>query len=209
MAGEKLADFGITEPGPPAIEQIAVKEAVFPFARFPGVDVMLGPEMKSTGEVMGLDRDFGRAFLKAQLGAGVDLPVAGTVFVSVRDHDKEAVVGPARNLLDMGFRLVATGGTAGYLAGQGLAVDSINKVLQGPPHIVDAMIDGQIQLVLNTTEGAKSIEDSFSLRRTALTCGIPYYTTIAGARAAVQAIDALKHGSLEVASLQSYFRGAR
>ncbi len=209
MAGEKLADFGITEPGPPAIEQIAVKEAVFPFARFPGVDVMLGPEMKSTGEVMGLDRDFGRAFLKAQLGAGVDLPVAGTVFVSVRDHDKEAVVGPSRNLLAMGFRLVATGGTARYLAGQGLAVDSINKVLQGSPHIVDAMIDGQIQLVLNTTEGAKSIEDSFSLRRTALTCGIPYYTTVAGARAAVQAIDALKHGSLEVASLQSYFRGAR
>ncbi len=205
MAGEKLADFGITDPGPPVLDQIAVKEAVFPFARFPGVDVMLGPEMKSTGEVMGLDRDFGRAFAKAQLGAGVDLPVAGTVFVSVRDHDKQAVVAPSRDLLAMGFRLVATGGTSHYLAAQGLAVDSINKVLEGPPHIVDAMIDGQIQLVLNTTEGAKSIEDSFSLRRTALTCGIPYYTTIAGARAAVRAIEALKHGSLEVASLQSYF----
>ncbi|UCH72997.1 MAG: carbamoyl-phosphate synthase large subunit [Rhodospirillales bacterium] len=208
MAGEKLADFGITDPGPPALEQIAVKEAVFPFARFPGVDVMLGPEMKSTGEVMGLDRDFGRAFLKSQLGAGVDLPVSGTVFVSVRDHDKSAAVAPARDLLAMGFRLVATRGTAGYLAERGLAVESINKVLEGPPHIVDAMIDGQIQLVLNTTEGAKSIEDSFSLRRTALTCGIPYYTTIAGARAAVRAIGALKHGSLEVASLQSYFSHA-
>jgi carbamoyl-phosphate synthase large subunit len=173
MAGEKLADFGITDPGPPVLDQIAVKEAVFPFARFPGVDVMLGPEMKSTGEVMGLDRDFGRAFAKSQLGAGVDLPVAGTVFVSVRDHDKQAVVAPSRDLLAMGFRLVATGGTAHYLVAQGVAVDSINKVLQGPPHIVDAMIDGQIQLVLNTTEGAKSIEDSFSLRRTALTCGIP------------------------------------
>ncbi|MDH3230963.1 MAG: carbamoyl-phosphate synthase large subunit [Alphaproteobacteria bacterium] len=205
MAGETLADFGITDPGPPVLDQIAVKEAVFPFARFPGVDVMLGPEMKSTGEVMGLDRDFGRAFAKSQLGAGVDLPVAGTVFVSVRDHDKQAVAAPSRDLLAMGFRLVATGGTARYLAAQGLAVDSINKVLEGPPHIVDAMIDGQIQLVLNTTEGAKSIEDSFSLRRTALTCGIPYYTTIAGARAAVRAIEALKHGSLEVASLQSYF----
>jgi carbamoyl-phosphate synthase large subunit len=208
MAGEKLADFGITDPGPPVLDQIAVKEAVFPFARFPGVDVMLGPEMKSTGEVMGLDRDFGRAFAKSQLGAGVDLPVAGTVFVSVRDHDKQAVVAPSRDLLAMGFRLVATGGTAHYLVAQGVAVDSINKVLQGPPHIVDAMIDGQIQLVLNTTEGAKSIEDSFSLRRTALTCGIPYYTTIAGARAAVRAIEALKHGSLEVASLQSYFIAA-
>jgi len=205
MAGEKLADFGITDPGPPTLDQVAVKEAVFPFARFPGVDVMLGPEMKSTGEVMGLDRDFGRAFAKSQLGAGVDLPVEGTVFVSVRDRDKEAVVAPSRGLLAMGFRLVATRGTAAYLAGQGLAVESINKVLEGPPHVVDAMIDGQIQLVFNTTEGAKSIEDSFSLRRTALTCGIPYYTTIAGARAAVRAIEALKHGSLEVASLQSYF----
>jgi len=114
-------------------------------------------------------------------------------------------VAPSRGLLAMGFRLVATRGTAAYLAGQGLAVESINKVLEGPPHVVDAMIDGQIQLVFNTTEGAKSIEDSFSLRRTALTCGIPYYTTIAGARAAVRAIETLKHGSLEVASLQSYF----
>ncbi len=208
MAGEKLADFGITDPGPPVLKQIAVKEAVFPFARFPGVDVMLGPEMKSTGEVMGLDRDFGRAFAKSQLGAGIDLPLAGTVFVSVRDRDKAAVVAPSRDLLALGFKLLATGGTARHLAEQGLAVERINKVLEGPPHIVDAMIDGQIQLVFNTTEGAKSIEDSFSLRRTALTCGIPYYTTIAGARAAVRAIEALKHGSLEVASLQSYFTPA-
>ncbi len=208
MAGETLADFGITDPGPPVLKQIAVKEAVFPFARFPGVDVMLGPEMKSTGEVMGLDRDFGRAFAKSQLGAGIDLPLAGTVFVSVRDRDKAAVVAPSRDLLVLGFKLLATGGTARYLAEQGLAVERINKVLEGPPHIVDAMIDGQIQLVFNTTEGAKSIEDSFSLRRTALTCGIPYYTTIAGARAAVRAIEALKHGSLEVASLQSYFISA-
>ncbi len=206
MAGETLADFGIDQPGPPQLPQIAVKEAVFPFARFPGVDVMLGPEMKSTGEVMGLDADFGRAFAKAQLGAGVELPVAGTVFISVRDRDKAAMLLPAQHLQAMGFRLVATRGTAAYLAAQGLEVASINKVLEGSPHVVDAMIDGQVQLVFNTTEGAKSIEDSFSLRRTALTCGIPYYTTVAGARAAVRAIEALKHGSLEVASLQSYFR---
>jgi len=205
MAGEKLADFGIDQPGPPKLNQIAVKEAVFPFARFPGVDVVLGPEMKSTGEVMGLDRDFGRAFAKAQLGAGVDLPVTGTVFVSVRDHDKQAILQASRDLLALGFKLVATRGTATFLAEQGLAVESVNKVLEGSPHIVDAIIDGDVQLVLNTTEGAKSIEDSFSLRRTALTCGIPYFTTIAGARAAVRAIEALKHGSLEVASLQSYF----
>jgi carbamoyl-phosphate synthase large subunit len=208
MAGEKLADLGIDQPGPPKLDQIAVKEAVFPFARFPGVDVMLGPEMKSTGEVMGLDRDFGRAFAKSQLGAGVDLPIVGTVFVSVRDHDKQAIVGPARELQEMGFGLVATRGTANFLSEQGLAVDNINKVLEGPPHIVDLMIDGGVQLVLNTTEGAKSIEDSFSLRRTALTSGIPYYTTIAGARATVRAIQAMKNGSLEVASLQSYFKGA-
>jgi carbamoyl-phosphate synthase large subunit len=208
MAGEKLADLGIDQPGPPKLDQVAVKEAVFPFARFPGVDVMLGPEMKSTGEVMGLDRDFGRAFAKSQLGAGVDLPIVGTVFVSVRDHDKQAIVGPARELQEMGFGLVATRGTANFLSEQGLAVDNINKVLEGPPHIVDLMIDGGVQLVLNTTEGAKSIEDSFSLRRTALTSGIPYYTTIAGARATVRAIQAMKNGSLEVASLQSYFKGA-
>jgi len=208
MAGEKLADFGIDQPGPPKLNQIAVKEAVFPFARFPGVDVVLGPEMKSTGEVMGLDRDFGRAFAKSQLAAGVDLPVAGTVFVSVRDHDKQAVLDVARDLLEMGFRLIATRGTAQFLSEQGLTVDCVNKVLEGSPHIVDAIIDGDVQMVVNTTEGAKSIEDSFSLRRTALTSGIPYYTTIAGARATARAIQAMKNGSLEVASLQSYFKNA-
>ena len=208
MAGEKLADFGIDQPGPPKLDHVAVKEAVFPFARFPGVDVVLGPEMKSTGEVMGLDRDFGRAFAKSQLGAGVDLPDSGTVFVSVRDHDKQAILGPARDLLGMGFRLIATRGTADFLSEQGLTVDRVNKVLEGSPHIVDAIIDGEVQMVVNTTEGAKSIEDSFSLRRTALTSGIPYYTTIAGARATVRAIQAMKNGSLEVASLQSYFKGA-
>jgi carbamoyl-phosphate synthase large subunit len=187
---------------------VAVKEAVFPFARFPGVDLILGPEMKSTGEVMGIDADFGRAFAKSQLGAGVDLPLAGAVFVSVRDHDKPAMVKPCLRLAEMGFSLIATSGTASLLRQAGIAVEVINKVLEGRPHIVDRMLSGGVQLVFNTTEGAQAIADSFSLRRTALTHNIPYYTTVAGARAAVQAIAALKAGNLEVASLQSYFEGS-
>ena len=184
---------------------VAVKEAVFPFARFPGVDLILGPEMKSTGEVMGLDLDFGRAFAKSQLGSGTSLPLAGCVFVSVRDHDKAALVEPCRRLFEMGFTLVATEGTADTLAAAGLPVSRVNKVREGRPHIVDHMLSGGVQLVFNTTEGAQAIADSFSLRRTALTHAVPYYTTVAGARAAVQAIAALRAGSLEVAPLQSYF----
>ena len=161
--------------------------------------------MKSTGEVMGLDADFGRAFAKAQLGSGTDLPLQGAVFVSVRDPDKAALVAPCRQLSAWGFDLVATSGTAKKLAEAGLPVTPINKVREGRPDIVDAMRSGQIQLVFNTTEGAQAIADSFSLRRTALTHNIPYYTTVAGARAAVQAIGALRKGSLEVAPLQSYF----
>ncbi len=203
MAGERLADFQLNGRAP---EHTAVKEAVFPFARFPGVDTLLGPEMKSTGEVMGLDQDFGRAFAKAQLGAGVSLPVSGTVFVSVRDRDKAMFVDMARRLLDMGFGLLATSGTADYLEGQGLAVGRVNKVLEGKPDVVDAMIDGVVQLVFNTTEGAQAIVDSRSLRRAALVNNIPYYTTVAGARAAVEAIAAIKAGRLEVAPLQSYLR---
>ena len=206
MAGEKIADFELPDAMP---AHTAVKEAVFPFARFPGVDTLLGPEMRSTGEVMGLDHDFGRAFLKSQLGAGVDLPREGRVFISVRDHDKTASVAIARRLIDLGFSLVATGGTASYLAEAGLPVDRINKVMEGPPDIVDAMIDGTIQLVFNTTEGAQAIHDSKSLRRTALVNNIPYYTTVAGARAAAEAIAALISGHLEVASLQTYLRETR
>jgi len=183
---------------------VAVKEAVFPFARFPGVDLILGPEMKSTGEVMGLDTDFGRAFAKSQLGSGTNLPFEGRVFVSVRDQDKKALVEPCRQLFEMGFALVATDGTTQVLIAHGLPVARINKVSQGRPHIVDMMLSGGVQLVFNTTEGAQAIADSFSLRRTALTNGIPYYTTVAGARAAVQAIKALRAGNLEVAPLQSY-----
>ena len=205
MAGEKLSDFKLEMEA--VDSHVAIKEAVFPFARFPGVDVVLGPEMKSTGEVMGLDSDFGRAFAKSQLAGGVELPVAGKVFVSVKDHDKEAFVAVAREISAIGFQVVATRGTATHLQKNGIEVEIINKVREGQPHIVDEMINGEIQLVFNTTEGAQAIADSFSLRRTALIHKIPYFTTAAGARAAVQAISALQNGSLDVAPLQSYFIG--
>jgi carbamoyl-phosphate synthase large subunit len=205
MAGEPLSRFDIQ---PPRLKHVAVKEAVFPFARFPGVDVILGPEMKSTGEVMGIDVDFGRAFAKAQLGAGLALPRSGTVFVSIKDRDKPALVEPCRKLVEMGFELVATRGTAAFFQEAGLPVRLINKVLEGRPHIVDAMKNGEIDLLFNTTEGAQAVRDSFSLRETALLNNIPYYTTVAGAKAAVEAIRCLKAGELEVAPLQSYFRAS-
>jgi carbamoyl-phosphate synthase large subunit len=205
MAGEPLANFRIQ---PPRLKHVAVKEAVFPFARFPGVDVILGPEMKSTGEVMGIDADFGRAFAKSQLGAGLDLPRSGNVFVSVKDRDKPALVAPCRKLVEMGFELVATRGTAAFFREAGLPVRLINKVLEGRPHIVDAMKSGEIHLLFNTTEGAQAVADSFSLRETALLNNIPYYTTVAGAKAAVEAIRCLRAGELEVAPLQSYFRAS-
>ena len=205
MAGEKLADFTLNGPTPP---HTAVKEAVFPFARFPGVDIVLGPEMKSTGEVMGLDHNFALAFAKSQLGAGVTLPVQGTVFISVKERDKPSAVQIGQKLHGMGFRVLATTGTAAALRQAGVPAESINKVVEGQPHIVDAMINGEVHLVINTTEGAQALSDSFSLRRTALTYNLPYYTTMAGARAAVEAIAALRNGSLEVAPLQSYLSGS-
>ncbi|MGE5148400.1 MAG: carbamoyl-phosphate synthase large subunit, partial [Candidatus Eiseniibacteriota bacterium] len=208
MAGERLSSFGLDRAAENGTRRhIAVKEAVFPFTRFPGVDVILGPEMKSTGEVMGLDDDFGRAFAKSQLAAGVRLPQAGTVFVSVRDHDKSLILWAVRRLAEFGFKVVATRGTASFLKAADVPVETVNKVLEGRPHIVDAMKSGQIDLVFNTTEGAQAIADSFELRHTALTYEIPYYTTVAGANAAVQAIKALKTGTLAVAPLQSYFKG--
>jgi carbamoyl-phosphate synthase large subunit len=205
MAGEKLASFALSGR---QMAHTAVKEAVFPFNRFPGVDVILGPEMRSTGEVMGLDADFALAFAKAQSGAGVELPRQGRVFISVKDSDKPLLVPIARKLIALGFRVVATESTQKHFQAQGIAAERINKVLEGQPHIVDAMIDREIQLVINTTEGAQAIADSFSLRRTALTNSIPYYTTVAGARAAVAAIEALRRGPLEVVPLQSYLSGS-
>jgi carbamoyl-phosphate synthase large subunit len=203
MAGERLAWCVPSRPRARS-RRVAVKEAVFPFARFPGVDLILGPEMKSTGEVMGIDADFGRAFAKSQLGSGTSLPLEGRVFVSVRDRDKAALVEPCRRLVAMGFSLTATIGTAASLSAAGLPVSRVHKVRDGRPHVVDRMLTGEIQLVFNTTEGSEAIADSFSLRRTALTNAIPYYTTVAGARAAVLAIEAMRAGSLEVAPLQSY-----
>jgi carbamoyl-phosphate synthase large subunit len=206
MAGAKLAEFRLDDDA--IAPHVAVKESVFPFARFTGVDTILGPEMKSTGEVMGLDASFERAFLKAQIGAGVKLPAAGTVFISVRDSDKGGLVPMARRLHDMGFGLMATRGTAGRIRDAGLPVTMVNKVLEGRPHCVDSIQSGEVQLVINTAGGAQSVADSFDIRRTALIQGVPAYTTIAGARAAVHAIAALKAGTLEVAPLQSYFRGS-
>jgi carbamoyl-phosphate synthase large subunit len=201
MAGEKLSSMGLKEATP---RRMSVKEAVMPFARFPGVDVVLGPEMRSTGEVMGIDSNFERAFAKSQIAAGVTLPSQGTVFVSVRDVDKQAILEPVRSLIAMGFRIVATGGTAAHLAEKGLEVTRINKVYEGRPHIVDAMKDGSIALVFNTTEGAQALKDSQSIRRTALMQKMPYYTTVAGAAAAVQSISALRTTSLDVEPLQAY-----
>jgi carbamoyl-phosphate synthase large subunit len=206
MAGAKLSDFKLDDQA--IAPHVAVKEAVFPFARFPDVDTILGPEMKSTGEVMGLDNSFERAFAKAQLGAGVKLPDAGQVFLSVRDTDKTAAVAVARRLVEMGFSVLATRGTAARLRDAGIAVAQVNKVLEGRPHCVDAIRSGEVQLVINTASGAQSVADSFDIRRSALTHGVPHYTTIAGARAAAHAIAALKAGTLEVAPLQDYFRGS-
>ncbi|OJX68427.1 carbamoyl-phosphate synthase large subunit [Magnetospirillum sp. 64-120] len=205
MAGETLASFNIKKE---KLDHVAVKEAVFPFARFPGVDILLGPEMKSTGEVMGIDRDFPLAFAKAQLGAGTVLPTQGTVFISVREGDKPEMVEVGKKLQAMGFKLMATEGTAKTLREAGCTVEQVNKVLEGRPHCVDAMTNGQIQMVVNTTEGSQAVKDSFSIRRSALQYTIPHFTTVAGAKAAVDAIAALKRGALDVAPLQSYFKNS-
>lgn len=204
MLDEAIAAYG-KKPNPRNLKHIAVKEAVFPFARFPGVDTLLGPEMRSTGEVIGLDTDYALAFAKSQLGAGVDLPRDGTVFVSVRDEDKERVLPAIRILSDIGFKVMATGGTARFLGEQGIVATKINKVLEGRPHVEDAIRNRQVQLVINTTDGNKAISDSKSLRRATLMQKVPYYTTMAGAEAAALAIKALKAGNLEVRPLQSYF----
>jgi carbamoyl-phosphate synthase large subunit len=210
MAGVPLKSFDLTDR---AFDHVAVKEAVFPFARFPGVDTVLGPEMRSTGEVMGLDwrREgeallpaFARAFAKSQLGGGTRLPEKGAVFVSVKDADKPFILEPIRMLEQAGFSVIATGGTASYLRDHGVAVESVRKVLEGRPHCLDRMKNGEVQLVFNTTEGKQSLEDSFEIRRNALMMKIPYYTTAAGALAAAQAISTAKEAALEVRALQSY-----
>jgi carbamoyl-phosphate synthase large subunit len=202
MAGRTLTELGFTAERVPA--HVAVKESVFPFARFAGVDTVLGPEMRSTGEVMGIDKSFAMAFAKAELAASTDLPPTGTVFISVRDGDKSAVEPIARGLAAIGFDLIATRGTARRLESLGIACRVVNKVAQGSPHIVDLMRSGGVAMIINTPDqfGEK---DSFSLRRTALEMRLPYFTTIAAAGAALEAIAALRNGSLGVCALQDYF----
>jgi carbamoyl-phosphate synthase large subunit len=208
MAGETLDDafahYG-AKPDARNPGHVAVKEAVFPFARFPGVDILLGPEMKSTGEVMGLDRDFAMAFAKSQLGANIDLPRSGTLFVSVRDEDKAGILPAVKRLAGLGFKVLATSGTARFLSENGVEAQKINKVLEGRPHIEDAIRNRQVQIVFNTTDGQKAVSDSKSLRRATLMQKVPYYTTLSGMAAVAEAIAALKAGSLEVRPLQSYF----
>jgi carbamoyl-phosphate synthase large subunit len=204
MAGATLASFKLDKIKKPS--HIAVKEAVFPFARFPGVDIILGPEMKSTGEVMGIDKDFARAFAKSQLAAGSTIPKSGTVFISIKDSDKPAAARLAKQLLALGFKIVATRGTAAYMQKQNLDVAVVNKVREGRPHVVDMLKDNRIALVVNTTEGSQSFTDSFSIRRTTLLNKVPYYTTMAGSFAAVEAMESAKKGEgLDVKSLQAYF----
>ena len=201
MAGEKLAGFNLTRHERP---HVGVKEAVFPFERFPEIDPVLGPEMRSTGEVMGIDRSFDFAFAKSQLAAGSKLPVSGTLFVSVKEADKPKIVEPIRELTALGFKVLATRGTVRFLEANGIACTKINKVLEGRPNIVDSMKNREVDLVFNTTEGAKALADSSTIRRTALMYKIPYYTTIAGALAATEAIKAMRAGVLEVQPLQKY-----
>jgi carbamoyl-phosphate synthase large subunit len=204
MAGESLASLGLR---PPRYDHVGVKESVFPFARFPGVDTVLGPEMKSTGEVMGLDRSFDIAFAKSQIGGGSNLPREGTVFVSVRDGDKPRILETVKLLEKLHFKVIATGGTQRFLSQHGVRAEKVNKVLEGRPHIVDRIKNGGVQLVFNTTDGVTALADSRSLRRAALLHKVPYYTTLSGAVAAAQGIRARLEGDLEVRALQSYFGG--
>ncbi|MDR7034879.1 carbamoyl-phosphate synthase large subunit [Mesorhizobium sp. BE184] len=208
MAGEKLEDafahYGAM-PDPRNPGHVAVKEAAFPFARFPGVDILLGPEMKSTGEAMGLDRDFAMAFAKSQLGVNIDLPRSGTLFVSVRDEDKDGILPTVKRLADLGFKVLGSSGTARFLQEKGVDAEKINKVQEGRPHIEDAIRNRQVHIVFNTTDRNKLGSDSKSLRRAALMQKVPYYTTLWGAEAVAEAIAALKAGSLEVRPLQDYF----
>ena len=202
MAGKTLKELGIVSDIIP--KHISVKEAVFPFVKFPGVDTLLGPEMKSTGEVMGIGETFAEAFAKSQLGANVKLPLSGNVFISVRDADKKHVVSAAEKLYKAGFGILATGGTAQYLEDKGIPVRRVNKVLEGRPHIVDAIKNGEVQLVFNTTHGAQAVADSFSIRRESLMHGLAYYTTVAGAKAVADSIISLQTQELTVKPIQDY-----
>jgi len=202
MAGRTLEEQGVTREIVP--KYYSVKEAVFPFAKFPGVDVVLGPEMKSTGEVMGVGRSFAEAFAKAQLGAGVDLPAGGKAFISVRDVDKPAAIDVARTLRELGFNLVATHGTAAALEQAGVECVKVNKVGEGRPHIVDMLKNDDIDLIVNTTEGRQALADSYTIRRSAIQHKVCYTTTMAGARVTCMALQKL--GENDVHRLQNLHR---
>jgi carbamoyl-phosphate synthase large subunit len=205
MLGHRLDDLAVVEEHD--LHYTAVKEAVFPFVKFPGVDVVLGPEMKSTGEVMGIDRDFRKAYLKSQIAAGSVLPASGKVFVTVKNRDKRVVMTLARRLVDMGFALVATSGTARVLERHGIAAEVTHKVVEGHrPNAIDLMKRGEIALVFNTPEDGRARQDSYLIRRTAIVQSIPYYLTVDGIQAAIGAIEALLKGEPSVTSLQEYHR---
>jgi carbamoyl-phosphate synthase large subunit len=209
MAGKKLKALGLT--GRITPPHISVKESVFPFNKFPGVDTLLGPEMKSTGEVMGIDASFGLAFAKAQLGGGVRLPESGKVFISVKDGDKPAVAAVARRLCDLGFQIIATGGTAAYLESRGIRSEVVNKIQEGSPHVADAIENGEVAMVINTPTDAHSHAASYYIRRSALDYLVPYFTTVAGAEAAAEGIELFKRRGFDVRALQDYqaYIGAR
>jgi carbamoyl-phosphate synthase large subunit len=202
MLGKKISDFKLKKN---QFKHIAVKESVFPFSEFDGSDIILGPEMKSTGEAMGIDFNFGKAFAKSQLSAGVNLPLKGNLFVSVKNDDKIFVYKHVKSLENLGFKISATKGTANFLKEKNINCLSIKKVKEGKPNIVNFINEKKINLIFNTTEGAQAIKDSFTLRRSAINNKIPYYTTMAGAKAAVEAIKELSKGNLEISSLQKYF----
>jgi carbamoyl-phosphate synthase large subunit len=200
MAGERLSD--LAPPVPPEATLVSVKKPVLPFSRFPGEDAVLGPEMKSTGEVMGRDLDFGRALAKAHLGSGEPLPASGTVFLSIRDDDKRSITFMAKKLVELGYGLVATRGTARFLSLNGVPCREVFKVHEGRPHVVDLIENGEIQLVLNTPLGRASEHDEKAIRERAIALGVPVITTVAGALAAVSGMEALARGPLEVTALQ-------
>jgi len=205
IMGKTLKELAFTREIVPS--HVSCKESVFPFDRFSGVDTILGPEMKSTGEVMGIDSSFGLAFAKSQLAAGQKLPLSGTVFVSVKDEDKMALLEIVLNLYDLGFKIVATRGTAAFLSQHGISIQRVNKVREGRPHVVDMIKNGQVDLVINTTSSKKAVSESYSIRRAALTFNIPYTTTLAGAKATALAIKAIIEGELEVKAIQEYHKG--
>ena len=202
MLGKKISDFKLQKN---QFKHIAVKESVFPFSKFDGSDIILGPEMKSTGEAMGMDYNFGKAFAKSQLSANINLPLKGNLFVSVKDADKHFVYDHVKNLKNLGFKISATKGTASFLKKKNIDCVSIKKVKEGKPDIVNFINEKKVSLIFNTTEGTQAIKDSFTLRRSAIYNRIPYYTTMAGAKAVVEAIKELSKKNLKISSLQKYF----